>query len=103
MPRVVRVTDYGTQGPRWYISVCDKCGAEVGMSAKLYTRNDAETARCFICEPVPVHPVVGGGDPEDRFSGGSDDDLRAIDDNYDREMTLCELAFGKAYAKGDRA
>ena len=97
MPRIVRVTDYGTHG--WYISVCDRCGAEVGMSAQLYTRNDAETARCFVCEPGPERKVEFVPDPEDRFTGDSDNDLRAIDDSYDRERTLAELAWWKAYPK----
>ena len=96
MPRVVRVTDYGTHG--WFISVCDKCGAEVGMSAKLYSRNDAEVARCFICEPVPTEGITFIADPDDDFA--TDEDLRAIDDNFDREMTLAELAYGRAFQKG---
>jgi hypothetical protein len=80
------VTDYGTHG--WYISVCDRCGAEVGMSAQLYTRNDAETARCFVCEPPPAHPTERGHDPADDvdFDHNADAALEAIDDGYAAEM-----------------
>ena len=103
MPRIVRVTDYGTAG--WFISVCDKCGAEVGMSAQTHTREQAETARCFVCEPVPRGTVTYLPDPEDRTDSQRGDDmaLRKIDDVYDRERRLCELAFWNAYAKGDLA
>lgn len=82
---------------------CLECDAEALISALGTTPAEAARGRCFVCDPVPARPLVMGPDPEARFTGGADDDLRAIDDNYDRECTLAELAFTKAYRKGDRA
>lgn len=92
---------FGSAGS--WLRRCLKCDAETSISARGITPGDAEQGRCFVCDPVPAHPAVMVADPEDRFTGGGDDDLRAIDDNYDRERTLAELAFWSAYRPGDRA
>lgn len=93
MSRVVRVTDYGSHG--WYLSVCDKCNAEIGLSAALFTLDQAATARCFVCDPVPKGTIEFVPEKDDDFA--TDADLRAIDDNYDRERTLAELSYWNAF------
>jgi hypothetical protein len=91
-----RVVEKVIDADVWYDITCERCETYLGLAAKrMWGRSEVDNYYCPKCDPVMV------ADPDDDFA--TDRDLRAIDDNYDRERTLAELAFFKAFGKGDRS